>query len=329
MAGELAAEPKDRFDLKQIMKLKIFAWVALALGAAGAWTFAEHQAQDTVAETVAEPASGNQAALALLASKETLAALEELSGDDRDAAVLATLRDIGATIEIQNRRYSELIEEVAALRVELTELTNNPDRQPAIAALTEMPDASAITHRRSGRFGRNVPDEPREDRLQRLVDAGFRPANADAIVTAVDEVSMQRIELLYKAAREGWANTTEYRTALRELPDARELVREEYGEDGYDRYLYATGRPNRVVVNSVLANAPAAAAGLQPGDTLIDFAGERVYNSRDLIRIATQGDAQELVPLRVDRGGNVLEVYVQRGPLGINTRSTLEKPPQS
>ena len=33
-------------------------------------------------------------------------------------------------------------------------------------------------------------------------------------------------------------NSPEYRDAMRELPNARTLVREEYGDDAYDRYLY-------------------------------------------------------------------------------------------
>lgn len=59
---------------------------------------------------------------------------------------------------------------------------------------------------------------------------------------------MQRIELDDQARREGWGNTPRYWAELGDLADGAETVRSEFGDDAYDRYLFAGGRPNRLWV---------------------------------------------------------------------------------
>jgi predicted metalloprotease with PDZ domain len=109
-------------------------------------------------------------------------------------------------------------------------------------------------------------------------------------------------------------------------PNPEQQVRELLGDDGYDRYLYASGRPNRLVVDRVFANSAAAKAGLRSGDTVIALGGERVYGPNDLARIANNGEPDELIPVRVLRDGNLVEYYVPRGPLGVSTRRSFDNP---
>ena len=52
-------------------------------------------------------------------------------------------------------------------------------------------------------------------------------------------MAMERLNMQYQATREGWIDTERYRDALTDLPDVREVVTNDYGDDAYDRYLYA------------------------------------------------------------------------------------------
>ena len=67
-------------------------------------------------------------------------------------------------------------------------------------------------------------------------------------------------------------------------------LRQELGEADYERYLVATGQSISVPVRQVLASSPAEAAGLQRGDQIVGYAGERVFSLADLNRL-TLGEA--------------------------------------
>ena len=161
---------------------------------------------------------------------------------------------------------------------------------------------------------------------ERLIEAGFAAGQARQLLSRVDAVAMERLNLQYQAVRDGWMGTDRYREALSALPDLREIVTTEFGDDAYDRYLYATGRPNRLVVRDVLKDSPATSAGLQPGDRVLAMDNQRIYSTRDLMSIASAGSEGETVPLVVERGDAVFEVYVPRGPLGIRGGRGFENP---
>ena len=96
----------------------------------------------------------------------------------------------------------------------------------------------------------------------------------------------------------------------------REL-REDLDEKDYDALLYATGRKNRVVLNDIIEDSVADVAGIQIGDQLVRYDGQRVYRGQVLKRLTTQGTAGESVEVEYIRDGEVLRSFVERGPLGI------------
>ena len=110
------------------------------------------------------------------------------------------------------------------------------------------------------------------------------------------------------------------------MPSTRDVVVEDYGEDGYDRYLYASGRPNRVVVNDIYTESVAASAGLQSGDMVVAMDNQRIYSTRDLRNIAASGLEGETVSVTILRDGQPFEIYVPRGPLGIRSERGFENP---
>lgn len=158
-----------------------------------------------------------------------------------------------------------------------------------------------------------------------LEDAGFTPAQAESIVQLADEATYARLQLRFNALRENWT-PSELREASNELPTVRSSLIEQYGEDGYDRYLYAAGQPNRVVVRSTLQGSPAQSAGIRAGDILYALDDQRVFSNADLLRIAAEGEAGEQVPITVLRDGSKTDLYLPRGPLGLTSRRALNDP---
>ena len=74
---------------------------------------------------------------------------------------------------------------------------------------------------------------------------------------------------------------------------------------------------NRVSVADVMYASPAQGVGLQPGDILLSYAGERLFAPSDLVRATIEVDPGGTVPMVVLRGGEEHHLSVPAGPLGI------------
>lgn len=155
--------------------------------------------------------------------------------------------------------------------------------------------------------------------ISSLMDAGFLEADARALMTELDAIQLERLQLVYEVNRDnGSADTSALSQAMQALPSERRLIEERFGADAYDQFLYASERPNRLVVRDVLRNSPAAAIGLQPGDQLISAANRRIYTPGDLMQAAsTVQDGQ--MPLLIRRGETLIETAIPAGPLGVTT----------
>jgi len=164
------------------------------------------------------------------------------------------------------------------------------------------------------------------DRETRLVAAGLEPQQAKTIMQFLDDIEMERLYLHDQATREGWLETPRYRQENIILNEREEELRLELGDADYDRYLYGTGQPNRVIIQSVIEGSPAQEAGIQSQDIVYSYAGNRLYTIRDLVTATTEGVANESVLLEVIRDGNIYEFYLPRGPLGVRVTSESHKP---
>ena len=164
------------------------------------------------------------------------------------------------------------------------------------------------------------------DREAQLVTAGLEPQQAKSIMQFLADIEMERLYLHDQATREGWLGTPRYRQENMILNESEEELRLELGDADYDRYLYGTGQPNRVIIRSVIEGSPAQKAGIQSQDIAYSYAGNRLYNIRDLITATTEGIANESVLLEVIRDGNIYEFYLPRGPLGVRVTSESHKP---
>jgi membrane-associated protease RseP (regulator of RpoE activity) len=151
-----------------------------------------------------------------------------------------------------------------------------------------------------------------ERRVARLIEGGFSEDEARRILRQESEASFRSMQLLWEAQRSG-EDVNRFDRSVN--PQA--LLRDELGDAAYARYLEAQGQPTAVRVTQVLNGSPARSAGLQPGDELVSYNGERIFNVGDLRNLTMQGEPGEDVVIEVERDGVRMQLTVPRGPIGI------------
>ncbi len=167
--------------------------------------------------------------------------------------------------------------------------------------------------RRRGGFGQPDSDEQYES----LVSAGIDPAVAAEIKQRSDQWTLQRLELVDQASREGWRRSEEFEERMSALREERPDIRSELGDDDYDRYLFESGESNRVQIGSIIEGSAAQIAGVQVGDIVRSYAGQRIYTMRELQSATREGTRGESVSVFIERGSQQLALDVSRGPLGV------------
>jgi len=151
-----------------------------------------------------------------------------------------------------------------------------------------------------------------ERRRDALVDGGFPPDEAARIVKRESELRMESMQARFDARASG----EPFDPADPSL-DPRTLLREELGDENFERYLESIGQPTSVPVSGVLESSPAQAVGLRPGDTIMRYDGRRVFNAFELNREIGSGQPGENVVIDIVRDGAPMQVVVSRGPLGV------------
>lgn len=171
------------------------------------------------------------------------------------------------------------------------------------------------SNQRGRRRGFGQPDS--EEQYDSLVAAGVDPSVAAEIKQRSDQWSLQRLELIDQASREGWRRSDEFDERLDELREERPDVRSELGDSDYDQYLYVSGESNRVQIANIIDGSAAQLAGMETGDLLRSYANERVFSSRELQQATREGSRGELVPVIVERDGQFVNLELARGPMGV------------
>ena len=146
-----------------------------------------------------------------------------------------------------------------------------------------------------------------------LEKLGFAPGEVQRIRETWEYTVMEGLELETDRLRNGekgwWA-------AVRDRDWIEAQARESLGDSGYDAMLYAGGSRNRVILSEVIGASPGAAAGIEPGDELISYDGQRVFHPRTLKQLTTSGEAGEIVEIGVRRAGQPVRIFMPRGPIG-------------
>ncbi len=152
---------------------------------------------------------------------------------------------------------------------------------------------------------------------QALIDAGMDASEAQQLKERFEKQELETLYLRDRAVRENWLGARRYREELQALQAQTGNLKEELDEETYAAYLFASGQPNRVSVQSVLSGSAADNSGIQPDDQILRYDNQRIYNWQDLRNATTQGDINETITIEVMRGDKRMTFYVQRGPLGI------------
>ena len=224
----------------------------------------------------------------------------------------AIIARLSRQLDQESAARQRLEEEVSALQVTLQMLEQRLD---------------GLTERR----GANDTPLPRVGGFRQIDAATFLAAGFDQNDAAflTDRWGQQQMDLLYlrdQAIREGWIDTPRYTQARRELSSGVASLRAEIGPAAYDRFLFATGQSNRVVINAVIDNSPAQNSGLLPGDTIVTYDRNPIYSVNDLRAATTAGEPDVPVVMEVDRGGQLVELEIARGPLGVTLNSRRVEP---
>ena len=237
---------------------------------------------------------------ASIASADAEGLLARLDAAEAERAQLA------ATVVSLTREVGELTDAVGAV---------NLPRAGESGAADAGSEAGGPTAREGTADGPR--QSPEERALASLVAAGLDPGTASALKRRQDDFQLARLELVDRAAREGWQDSETFNEQLEALEQTAPDLRAELGDDGYDRYLAESGRRNRVGIEEVIPGSAADLAGLRPGDLVIGYADGRVFEPSDLQSATRAGTRGEPVNVLAERDGEVVNVSVPRGPLGI------------
>lgn len=150
-----------------------------------------------------------------------------------------------------------------------------------------------------------------------LTRAGFSASEVEELKARFEAIELERLYLRDQATREGWIGKPRFRQRVRELDARYADLRDDYGPDAYDWILFASGRPNRVVVNRVMEGSEAEGAGFRKGDVVLRYEGQRIFDVPSLQKATTGGRFGETTAVDVERDGEEIRLYPARGPLGL------------
>ena len=284
------------------MDSRILAFIlAVAVGAGiGAFTAARMSSDTSSSKTDSKHVA------ATLAERLTSVEPSELD-PEQVAQIVDSLMQI-LDEEIKERQV--LAEQLEEVRSELAELQQNL-RARVEEAFLDTPRTEDV---------RSPDAQVNQSQEERLAALGFTPQQLEDLRRREESAQMQQIELNDRAIREGWVNSPRYFEEINRLTSGRDNMRRELGDDTYDRYLYASGSSNRIAVGSVIATSPAERAGFQAGDVIRSYGGERVFSADQLVSLRSAGEIGMPVIVEILRDGELIQITMPRGPMGVQTR---------
>jgi len=236
---------------------------------------------------------------------------------------LKLLEAASAEAAVERQR---MLEQLDALAAQLAARSRNSD-ETATARVTASSPAAAVPEAPApAAANAGGSDDGKSSMEHALAAAGLDAATAADIKQRHDGLTMAEIYLRDQATREHWLDTPRFAAEMAAIDAQRTPLRNEIGDDAYDRYLFALGQANRVRVDEVLTQSPAEQAGLQAGDLIVRYGDARLFAPGELVNETRSGTAGETVQLEIIRNGERLVVPVPRGPLGLRVAGTQGAP---
>lgn len=169
-----------------------------------------------------------------------------------------------------------------------------------------------ITHEKSGRQRSSVVPQ-----TELLVSAGVSREAADDILRRLGQQEFRSLELRNLIQRSAPADRQRYAAELRELTRSSVTLRTELGDDAYDRYLFVSGKNNRVKVASVMAGSPAEINGIREGDVILYHGNRKILTASDLSKATLEGDIGSYTNVEILRDGTGMSLLLPSGTLGV------------
>ncbi len=234
-----------------------------------------------------------------------------LSGDASVAERIARLEDILR----QEREARIALEDTLAMvfeDLERLEATGSRSGEAVRSAEREREERRAAEARRDSRGDSDWLTRYRDRRIGRLVEGGFTEDEARRTLELESQVAFAALQSSWEAQRSG-----DGFDPFAASSDPQSLMRQRLGDSSFERYLEAQGQPTTIGITQVYADSPGSEAGMQPGDRVVSYDGERVYSMTDLRRQTMQGSPGETVVVEVERDGMRIQMSMPRGPIGI------------
>lgn len=230
---------------------------------------------------------------------------------DQSAAIEDRILALEHAVAEERNARQLLEEELQALYAEIDALAEQPGSREE-----RNESAAEVVQEARSRFDRGrFAGGSEETRIDELVEGGMSQDRAEWIVKRETELQLETMRARFEARNSG-----EPMNFSDPSLNPYALLRAEVGDDEYEQYLEASGRPTTVAVNSVMESSPGAVAGLQPGDRIVSYDGQRVFNTFDLTQQTMQGTPGDTVVVDIVRDGAPMQVVLPRGPIGIYTR---------
>jgi S1-C subfamily serine protease len=228
-----------------------------------------------------------------------------VSAFDSAAPVEERIRALEQAVILEQQARQWLEDEILVLREEI-------EQRDAEAVAVEEQDIEVRSERRQSFMSRRFGGDSTQGQLDRLVQAGFPPDQAQWIVDREAEIQMERLQARYEAMQRSGEQGFFGRGFSQDG-----TIRTELGDADYERYLNANGRSTSVGIGNVLPNSPAQRAGIQPGDEIVRYDGERVFSMMDVAGRIMQTEAEGNVVVDIVRDGVPMQLVLPRGPLGV------------
>ena len=222
--------------------------------------------------------------------------------------------------------FAELEARIAALEAQLaTEAALAPDlSRVAIDPRTDEP--GSVTPSVAAASASTDIDMPpdRNSRMRRfLTRRGLADNEIDAVIAFESRRRLANLDSDWEQRREAYlAGELDTATENGYFDELRAAI----GDDTFERYMAAVGRG--LGISAIIPGTAAEYAGIQTGDIIRSYNGERVFTSAHLNTLTVQGERGESVSIEVVRDGEVVAVTIPRGPIGVETggRQRLRRP---
>jgi len=263
----------------------------------------------------------------VVASRRTAGNGETESGDRQALRLEQRLELLGSKLAAETAERRRLEERIEVLATALAE--QHPHHQETLSTVAPKPEQGPAAQVAAASGGAADPTNAKDGAMtteRALLAAGIDAPTATEIKRRQDEIALSEIYLRDLATREGWADTPRFGEEMAEIQRQRTSIRDQIGDDAYDRYLAALDHPNRVAVDEVLLESPAAVAGVQAGDLVLRYGDTRIFAPEELVNATRGGIAGETVRLEIMRQGQPVQIDVPRGPLGVRIAASRGNP---